>query len=480
METERQTLLDQFADFIGNWTTTNHPIEPVIDLSDSHKEIVLFFRIRTTSWEFDGDRTDLHDALSILFALFLRVTRGVSSSLWDIGHVASGIPTELSGRILTIEQPHGPVYALDCAGIDSAKEMVWSLTMFQMWLAEYVDRTADRHGGFSGTAASGPAEKWARPIVKCLRITKDSSSVQWMARRNPTWNHFRCVRPFVSVLQMDSPTTWLREQAARHSGSVEVRHGERVLFVSKGSRNSISVRDIRLLRKVLSTCEPEFGKLGDTVLPLENKLVGIGARHIVVLDRDCGRRRFEVDRERLRDKFTTGLAALFPAEQFVWCGRVKDDDFECLVLALLERDPQVHWVRRVGSTHDRDGGRDLLAEWATRPLNDGESLDEEQPNPVIVRRIVVQCKAYSRPVDKSRVTDIRDLVEHYGAGGYFLAVSSSVTSGLFDHLDRLRVSGRLWVDWWTRHEIEERLEAYPDVLAKFSHVVQRRDKLPCS
>ena len=53
-----------------------------------------------------------------------------------------------------------------------------------------------------------------------------------------------------------------------------------------------------------------------------------------------------------------------------------------------------------------------------------------------------------------------------------LAVSSSLTSGLFEHLDRLRLGGKLWVDWWTRPEIEERLQAYPDVASKFSHIVR--------
>jgi hypothetical protein len=75
-------------------------------------------------------------------------------------------------------------------------------------------------------------------------------------------------------------------------------------------------------------------------------------------------------------------------------------------------------------------------------------------------------------VGKSEVIDIRDTIEHYEAQGYFLAVSSYLTSPLTEHLENLRNRGKYWVDWWTRSEIEEKLRIHPDIAARFPNVVR--------
>src|SRR5205085_10637605 len=44
----------------------------------------IYFYIRTTSWDFDGERTDLHDCLSTLLAALLRLSPvPASCSFWD-------------------------------------------------------------------------------------------------------------------------------------------------------------------------------------------------------------------------------------------------------------------------------------------------------------------------------------------------------------------------------------------------------------
>jgi len=121
----------------------------------------------------------------------------------------------------------------------------------------------------------------------------------------------------------------------------------------------------------------------------------------------------------------------------VWSESIDGNEFEILIRELLSHEVGVKWIRKVSIGNEPDQGRDLIAEWRTPPLL-GQMLNSDDPeqNPYIDRRVIVQCKGFRKNVGKSDVTDIRDTLEHYEAQGYFLAVSSYLTScnGYFAHL----------------------------------------------
>ena len=75
----------------------------------------------------------------------------------------------------------------------------------------------------------------------------------------------------------------------------------------------------------------------------------------------------------------------------------------------------------------------------------------------------MQCKARKKIVGKAEVKDIRDTIEDHDAQGYFLAVSNRLTSGLTDHLLKMKQEGKFYIDWWTRDQIEKRLKAFPNL-----------------
>ena len=81
-------------------------------------------------------------------------------------------------------------------------------------------------------------------------------------------------------------------------------------------------------------------------------------------------------------------------------------------------------------------------------------------------------------MNKEAVKDIRDTLDDHQATGYFLAVASHLTSDLTDHLDRLRTAGVYWTDWWNRTEIEERLNARPEITARYRDLVIRIETVP--
>jgi hypothetical protein len=137
---------------------------------------------------------------------------------------------------------------------------------------------------------------------------------------------------------------------------------------------------------------------------------------------------------------------------------------------LLKLEKQVLWVRQVSRTNEPDGGKDILCDWLTQPPSQSY-LDEKIP-PYVIRRVIVQCKAFKDAVPKSKVTDIRDTVEHHNTDGFFLAVSSHLGNTLTEHLYKMRTDGKIWVDWWTRSEIEERLRIHRHIVSKYPDIVQ--------
>jgi hypothetical protein len=75
------------------------------------------------------------------------------------------------------------------------------------------------------------------------------------------------------------------------------------------------------------------------------------------------------------------------------------------------------------------------------------------------------------------VRDIRDTLERQGAEGYFLIAFPQPASSLVEHLGVLARNG-FWTDWWDRAQLEARLRACPDIVARFKDVVaiDRRER----
>jgi Restriction endonuclease len=209
------------------------------------------------------------------------------------------------------------------------------------------------------------------------------------------------------------------------------------------------------------------------LIPLENYFVAVSQSHLAFINRDCGRKKFDREREKIQERHMREASILFPILSFIWNEKIDDEEFEFFIRELLLRENGVMRVRKVSAGREPDGGRDLIVEWRTPPLP-SQLLKPEQ-SPYSDRRVVAQCKAYKGGVSKSAVTDIRDTIEHYDAQGYFLAVSSHITRNLTEHLEKLRNGGKHWIDWWTRNEIEDRLRANQDLIGRFPNVIQIRN-----
>lgn len=437
----------------------------------SDDEAFLYLTCRTTSWELDGERTDAHDIFSILLAAFLRrSTTNYSISLWDVANPAADIETEIYARALTLDQPDKSLVRTSPESLTAVKKLLSDVALFELFFPRAFERQRGTAHGFSWDDDATRA--WANDVASALREQVDEK-VQFNRRWGPDWLYYRSIRRHVSVVQSATAAVFVTSLGTSPSGDAadrEIRGVNGALFVSPRVRSAVPLRTIAFARRVLK--QLHAGTLPPvSTVPLENHVLFAAGSYLVVVRRDCGLQTFKDDVQRVGERHRHEARILFSAVRFEWAGSIDDERFELLIRHLLTREAGVQRVRKAGHSRDADRSCDLLVDWLTPPAPGSSVPEHVAPN--VLRRVIVQVKASARSVNKAKVQDIRDTIEDHQAQGYFLAVSSQLTSDLTAHLERLRSQGPYWADWWNRSEIEERLNTNPDIADRFSDIVRR-------
>ena len=150
--------------------------------------------VRTTLWGFAGERTDLHDVLSALFAVLLRTVGNASVRLIDRfnpGYYRTG---ELYARNLIVAQLPSSLGPLDDA------EAIWSWFQYQThMIAHELSSALDIDG-----AQNAPTPVYEEPVwaSKCRTVLKTRSpEVISTIRGEPTWQYLRFARFGISVTE---------------------------------------------------------------------------------------------------------------------------------------------------------------------------------------------------------------------------------------------------------------------------------------
>lgn len=95
------------------------PISTIYEVVDDH-HFALFFYCRTDSFNWVGERTDLHDVASVLFASTLRALLRVSCRLVNVLNPAIDVPSEIYGRYIVPIQP--PLNAVPTARLSESTQ----------------------------------------------------------------------------------------------------------------------------------------------------------------------------------------------------------------------------------------------------------------------------------------------------------------------------------------------------------------------
>lgn len=469
----------------ANWKVSNFDDKIIIDTASitgirfyieikNHIPETYFYH-RTSSWDYEGDRSDLHDIIPILLAAFFKCRLDISYAIYDLPHPIIETSCEIYARYIIPQQSDQNIYSSDEDASAVITNLIINLYFFESCFWYMVGCPCEncrKQYEFSPAEYTEEfSNGWPEKIQKALN--SKSKKLSLSSRFLPTWDYYRNYSSHVSIIQSPELCIMFQLESEKKNKETKIISGiNGDLLIGKHSSNFISYKSrqkmISVLEKLDKIPEKEI-----KLIQIENVLSAFGTDHIVFIEALGGAYQFNEEKELLRNRYLQESEYLFKPTEFIWAKNIDAIKFEELIKDLLEREQSVTWVRKVSHTNEQDGGRDLIAEWRTPPLLN-EVIHEGQ-SPYKPRKIIIQCKASNSGIGKSQINDIRDTIEHFGYDGYFLAVSSYTKRNLTDALDKIKNDRKYWINWWTRDEIEKRLSKNPDLLKKYNSIVIGKD-----
>ncbi|MFA9199570.1 MAG: restriction endonuclease [Cypionkella sp.] len=429
-----------------------------------------YFSVRTTSWEWDSERTDLHDVLSLLWGVSLRVRDAASVHLLAELNPAIDIDSEIYARVLVPRQEGALATLRQRAYLEalSAEAYAADKLVKDVFGVAAAGPDDPRDGG--ATYRDPPS--WVAAVRRRLRLP-DIGNWEFNHRYAFGWRAFTSLKRGVSIVNLGAaPAERLREAVAGFKPKV-AHLDSAIAYRTDHLVNAVQRSGLQKARSLLQLVED--GATDALVIPMESHFALLGRTTLVALASESGARAFEAARVTAEEQRESEAAVFMADARVEWSDQLDPERFEELVGELLAREPGVHWVRQVGATREPDDGRDFLADWSVPPvgLMTAGVADGVMP-PNQRQRVIVQVKLRGRGVARSDLTGIRDTIEHHAAGGMLVVGYPNLTVQLTDHLDRLRRSGRYWMDWWGRPELDRRLRKHPDLVNQYSDLVRLR------
>lgn len=452
---------------ISIWTSPFLGIQLKIEVYENNL-FNFYFTQRTTSWVYNGERTDLHDSISTIFAAYLKTLKFCSSKLIDVRNPVTRSNVEIYSRFIIPFQKDENL--LNPKDFSRFEQLITSISFFEhrLWNCFGGCPCDDCRKKLGFTYDFRWEEITADKMDNIFNIFGNSESISYCERNLPTWFYYRNFSRKITLIESLELIHFMDPLLKKDTNTLKGINGE--LYLESYSKHFLSYN-------IKKTIHSYFKKLKDTTprfVLLETKIIAIGSRFILTFDKSCGLDSFKLEKEKIKVRHKNEFDQLFSPSQLIWKEKLVDSLFEELIKELLEREPMVSRVRKVAHTRERDGDVDLVADWLI-PKEDIEIINEES-KPFKKINVIVQCKAYKNGVGKQDVTDIRDTVDYRNYDGYFLVVSSYTKKSLSDYLDKLRVDGKIWIDWWTKAEIEERLKKHEDLILKYNSIVSFKNQ----
>ncbi|RZK68467.1 MAG: hypothetical protein EOO85_24310, partial [Pedobacter sp.] len=342
------------------------------------------FYCRTSSWVYNGERTDLHDAISVFFSAYLKKLNLCSVFTVIIDNPATGAEDEIYGNYLIPAQIDPGLINAKSANKDTLDSLVGALYIFEQYLWNQYNGCACEECrnriGYEFDFRWEDIEAARLDQAKSI-IGFDPMRTNYMERTLPTWFYYRNFKTKVTLI--DSPEIMPFFHALVTSPPQLIKGTSGELIVVDQFQHYLS----NSIKKKLYTYFKQLYEKQPELIILENKVVAVGERFILTVDTDCGVNRFKKEREIVRERHNMEFEVLFKPHTLRWADRITDSVFEDLIKDLLEREPDINRVRKLAHTRERDKGADLIAEWIVpkdRSLVPGES-------PYIMINVIVQC-----------------------------------------------------------------------------------------
>ena len=438
---------------------------------DDEKRTLLWGVVRTFGAEFDGDRTDVHDVLSLIWGGVLRAFGLSSVRLVDEPH--GFVRGEIGARHLLFEQC--PWNISDGTFETARKSMnAWSAFAFHL-LSDVFEWDRRRLLGRPDLAPVRQTEKpkWAAHVTRCLRFPNDVTISQ---RTFPRWTYFASHDRGVTIIRIPKTCLFSLRVILRPYAPAMAEGKKAFAIFANGIPNAVPFTLVKKARKLLSLAGD--GCEDVVVLPLDCHCLFIGDETIVALRGECGRDVFEHERRNLLKRRSEENRVFFTDSIIEWKTPLCAGDFEALCVDLVRREPGVVWAKPVGTVNERDSGRDILIDWRV-PSRHLLEADDAAPDGYAaigskgtrVIRVIAQVKSRSRTIGKKDVQDIRDTLEHHRAARFLLIAHPRISTSLVDHLDGMGREDLLHAEWWEASDLEARLRRHPDIAKRYPGLV---------
>lgn len=427
--------------------------------------LVGWMSVRTTSWEWDGERTDLHDVFSLLWAMNLRVRDAASVGILTELNPAVDIDSEVYARLLVPLQA-GTLSSLGsrdyfkALGRESFNVHDVAKAVLGLTPLEDPSRPA--------SATYKPEPRWMPAVKRNLRLP-DWRDYEFRIRKAPDWKVFTSTRRGVSVVELGRRKMDVLRDAFSSYRPRTVEAADHLAFRTDALVNAVPNATMRRASLLLAAVE---GETRDRVtIPLESHVVVLGRKAFIALRQPCGAGVFEQSRTVVEAERAARDDVFLRTETYSWRTPLDPGRFEELVGELLAREPGMHFIRQIGATNEPDDGRDFMAEW-TVPPSGAVTQGVTDGLPLMQRRhVLVQVKIRARGVSKQDMPDIRDTLEHHRCSGLMLVAYPNITAQFANRLLAMRRAGSFWIEWWQRGQIEQRLRQHPDIARRYSDLV---------
>ncbi|NCG53446.1 restriction endonuclease [Serratia fonticola] len=412
--------------------------------------------------------TDLHEIIPTILTAITKATGTSSFRFLGESNEFSGIDDELYGMYWFPTQPlNERIRKNSEQDFECLFKILMDLYMFHMYQGDILGGNNTEHEDFSFETSE--LNIWVSKIQKY--IGEDESYVA-NVRTNPNWFFFRSFTSEFSITNSPHIASVLKELATIIDADNVIDGVASKVEIYNDILTTIPFREEFFAREFLNSLA-DYSSV--KVITQENQLVFISDQHILVRYCNCGVDSVANEKELIRQRQQKEISLLFGDRKFVWSitDRQASAEFEDLILELLNRESWILSVKKVAPTNQGDNGRDLICEYDMLHDERSKSKDDE-----LFKRgkMIVQCKTNLKSSKKSSVgksdVDVAGTIFDYRPDGYMLVVNTQITRDLTEMLERQKDRGEQnTIRWWNAFDIEDRLRKYPDILARYRHLV---------
>lgn len=448
-----------FLDCCHSWTINLIPIE-----NETFLPLIYFRKIRIE------EVTDLNDIIPAIVSSFFKIFSNSSIRILGEHNEFSMIEDELYGMYIIPSQPLSEKVRLNSE--DDRKvfygilECLLFFNAFQGDILGYKENHADDF-----ITSSKNLNVWVNII---LSSWDKAPSYVSNIRVNPDWFYFRSYSEGLTVCRSPKIARLLKYVYDTSKNDIKYLDGiNSKIVIQENLKNTISDNSKNLISKLLYNLNDKSEYIA---IAQENFIIFVSDNHLLIKYEDSGHVSFLKEKELILNRQKEEIKLLFSDEKIKWTINTKQDSaiFEDLVLELLNREPSIISTKKVAPTNQPDNGRDLICEY--NKLHRKNIINKGEPS-IDIGKMIVQCKTNLTHSKKSSIgkadVDVANTILDYDPDGYLLVVNTQVTRDLTEMLEKLKDRNLIQkLDWWNAFDVEERLRKNPDIMNRYSNIVQ--------